>query len=288
MDISFYDNYTGANRDFDFFPVDGQYKLCGSMLAAICLRGKATIMVKLKEYVMERNTFMVIPADTPFYIKESSGDYHIDVMRIGEEFFDIVAGGTFRVNLDRLLNEKPLNTLSERKTRMFHIIHSYIKVLVHDESNRYRMQIVAGYLRVMFLEACNIITAPRMDTRNAKKEKVLTERFFQSVEKNFMTQRKVEFYAKELGITAKHLSLTLKKTTGRHPSDWIEEYTMLEAKKLLRNTNLTMQEISYDLDFATPSHFSRFFKNKTGKTPKEFRMSILPTEPPHEEVFSWE
>ena len=46
---------------------------------------------------------------------------------------------------------------------------------------------------------------------------------------------------------------------------------MLEAKKMLRNTDESIQTISFDLNFATPSHFSKFFRSKTGMTPKEFR-----------------
>ena len=89
-----------------------------------------------------------------------------------------------------------------------------------------------------------------------------------------MHNRKVEYYAGKIGISAKHLAHIIKKTTGKYPSEWMDNYALLESKKLLRSTDESIQAISYDLNFATPSHFSRFFKEKTGMTPKEFRKSI--------------
>ena len=97
---------------------------------------------------------------------------------------------------------------------------------------------------------------------------------------NFRNNRKVEFFADNIGITAKHLAHVVHNVTGKYPSEWIESYLILESKKLLRKTNESIQTISFDLNFATPSHFAKFFKDKTGMTPKEFRKM---TESSHEQ-----
>ena len=48
MDISIYDNYSGVERDFEFFNLDGQYLECDSIISAICMRGIATINIILQ------------------------------------------------------------------------------------------------------------------------------------------------------------------------------------------------------------------------------------------------
>jgi AraC-like DNA-binding protein len=92
---------------------------------------------------------------------------------------------------------------------------------------------------------------------------------------DYKRNRKVENYAQIIGITAKHLAHVIKKTTGKYPSEWMDNYVLLESKRLLRSTDLSIQDISYDLNFSTPSHFGKFFKNQTGMTPKKFRDSIF-------------
>ena len=54
-------------------------------------------------------------------------------------------------------------------------------------------------------------------------------------------------------------------------SEWIERYVILEAKAMLRSSNLTVQQISDELYFPSQSFFGKYFKKSTGMSPKEFR-----------------
>ena len=87
MDISIYDNYSGASRDFDFFDIDGEYKMCDSFLTILCMRGRALFKVRLQEFEISRGSYILIRANDPFMIVESSEDFHIDVVRVGESAF---------------------------------------------------------------------------------------------------------------------------------------------------------------------------------------------------------
>lgn len=76
-----------------------------------------------------------------------------------------------------------------------------------------------------------------------------------------------------MNITPKYLSAIIKETTGRPASAWIDDYTVVEARELLTNSDETIQQISYDLGFSSPSHFAKFFRDRTGQKPKEARIS---------------
>lgn len=101
----------------------------------------------------------------------------------------------------------------------------------------------------------------------------MSDLFLQLVQQNFRKERFLEFYADKLKITAKHLSRTVKKQTGFTAVEWIERYVVLEAKVLLKSSNLNIQQISDELNFPSQSFFGKYFKKLTGMSPKEFRNS---------------
>lgn len=272
MDISVYDNYSGQPRGFDFFFIDGKYKTCDSMLAIICISGEADFRVRKQSIRIEKSGYMVIRPEIPFYIRSKSDDFKIDVIRIGRELFEEMTNSVTDFHPEWFIYDCPVSVLEWKKAKMFHIIHSYIKSLVDLPENWYHDQLIMEYLRIFYLEACHIWENNATErAKSHKRERIITSEFFKLADLHYKENRKVESYAEMIGISAKHLAHTIFKTSGKHPSDWLEDYVLLESKKLLRSTESTIQEISYDLNFATPSHFSRFFKSRTGMSPKEFR-----------------
>lgn len=275
MDVSIYDNYSGAERDFDFFFLDGRFKQCDSLLAVICIKGSATFKIRLHEIELKKRDFLIIGPDTPFYIKENSEDFKIDVIRTGMSIFEFATEDYLNVYLERLVKEHPLNRLSSRRLLMFHSLHAYLKILTRAHKNRYRDLVLHEYIKIFFFEVCYIMDQKSRQIITPKRDRAITTCFFDTVEANFKQNRKVEYYANEIGISPKHLAYVIKKSTGKYPSEWIEDYTILESKKLLRMSEDSIQEISFDLNFATPSHFTKFFKARTGMTPKEFRKKSI-------------
>lgn len=84
----------------------------------------------------------------------------------------------------------------------------------------------------------------------------------------------VQGYASQLHITPNHLNKVVKTATGKTAMQMIHEVIILEAKVLLFQTQLTVNEISSILGFEDTSYFSRFFKKQTGDAPSKFRKKI--------------
>lgn len=101
----------------------------------------------------------------------------------------------------------------------------------------------------------------------------LSDTFIKIVQEKFKTERFLEYYANELGVTPKHLSRTIKAQTGYSAASWIERFLILEAKILLKSTNLTVQQISDSLSFPSQSFFGKYFKKNVGLSPKAYRNS---------------
>lgn len=93
--------------------------------------------------------------------------------------------------------------------------------------------------------------------------------FRRILNKEFKQLKKVKDYANSLNITEKHLNEIIQQRTGETASSLIYKKLILEAKRLL-NTGNSTKEVSYELNFMDPGHFSKFFKTQTGLSPTEF------------------
>nr|WP_295905587.1 helix-turn-helix domain-containing protein [uncultured Bdellovibrio sp.] len=96
-------------------------------------------------------------------------------------------------------------------------------------------------------------------------------KYLNLVEDNFRSQHEVGFYAKRLGMTAKALTMKITRMTGRSARTLIQERLILESKRLLAYSDLSITEIADALGYQDANYFSRFFRVKTQKTPAAFR-----------------
>ena len=90
---------------------------------------------------------------------------------------------------------------------------------------------------------------------------------------HYRRQRRVSFYANELSLTPRHLTTVIRLVSGRSAARWIEEYIVLEAQILLRNSPLNIKEIAYELGFNEQSLFSKYFSRVSGSAPETYRRS---------------
>jgi AraC family transcriptional activator of pobA len=91
------------------------------------------------------------------------------------------------------------------------------------------------------------------------------------VEEHFRKERQLSFYAGKLAMTPDRLNDHVKRAAGVTAGHLIRQRVLSEAKRQLVFTNQPIHEIAYDLTFADPSHFARFFRKQTGTTPQTFR-----------------
>jgi len=106
---------------------------------------------------------------------------------------------------------------------------------------------------------------------NKGKGQILVKRFFHLVEENHQKNLSLSDYSGMIGVTPNHLTQTVKLLTGKTSSQIIKSKQLMEIKRLLVHTNLSVSEIANQLNFDDQSYFTKFFKRETGITPIQYR-----------------
>ena len=109
--------------------------------------------------------------------------------------------------------------------------------------------------------------------RNSARANIVMENFLKLVGEHHHEERQVGFYAEKLYLTPKYLSKLVRSVSGRSAPEWINSFVILEAKNLLKYSNLSIKEIVYNLHFSSVPSFYKFFRKQTGMTPMEYRES---------------
>lgn len=96
-------------------------------------------------------------------------------------------------------------------------------------------------------------------------------RYQRLIERHYREQPSITSMASELGITSTYLNTLCQRLAGTSAQQLLHERVMLEAKRFLTYTRMTISEVAYQLGFSEPAYFTRFFKRNTGHSPKVFR-----------------
>lgn len=258
-------NLNDAFRDIE---TTNQILLRNGVVILLCKSDGGVITINSKEYKLSKSCVIVLPSNhiigniDSLLMRESnsiavSEDY---ILNMPSPIDTSIFGYSRYMSVIKIADEK------------FADLQSYYRFIYKEskEESKYRLEIVQSIFYALILEI--LAEYEKVfevgDTTSDIKANNLSDRFFRLLATNYKTNRSVKFYADKLNLTPKYLSTAIKRITGRPILDWIHEAILIDAKMLLRTTDMTVQEISEQLNFSSPSAFVQFFKKHTGKTPK--------------------
>lgn len=266
-----FDNYTGSRKGLNILAVTDHPMKLDSIMAIGCSEGYLRIAVGFEEFTVSENHFLLVMNGKPFQVLEINDDCKVEVVCLKQEFFELQ--GSQIMNVLGILTDNPLQEVPASKMEEVVSIAKIITSSLSDIDNIYRFQIAQHYFYIIFYIVCDVLLRSDVGNKALARNEWLFQRFLKEVEKNFKHERKLAFYADKLNLTPKYLSTLIYKMSGKYATDWIDGYTLLEAKALLKSSSMSIQQISYDLNFSNPSHFGRYFRHHTGMSPKEYRRS---------------
>lgn len=141
---------------------------------------------------------------------------------------------------------------------------------VLESENPYKEKVLK-HLTLAYLYGFGSYIHTTIADRPKNRLEEITNEFLVLVRDNCRQHRDIPFYADILKISPKHLSKAVSVTTGEKAMLWIERYTILNAKNLLRTTSYSISQIADHLSFGNQSDFGKYFKKSVGCSPLEFR-----------------
>lgn len=136
-------------------------------------------------------------------------------------------------------------------------------------------EILQHYLLVLLYKCLNLFKEQAVKFEGLPAGSQLFHKFQNLVNNYYLSKRSVKEYADLLHLTPNYLGERIKEETGKPALHFISSRLLLEAKNLLAYSGLGMKEIAYTLNFASPSHFGKFFKTHMDQTPLQYRNTIL-------------
>lgn len=166
--------------------------------------------------------------------------------------------------------------LSEKEKHLLHDCVLKIQGELTQNIDSYSQVLITSNIELL-LNYCSRYYGRQFITRKnsnldfvSKVERILRD-YFESEEKKNEGVPSVKYLASKANLSPSYLSDLLKRETGLNAQDHIHHFVIEQAKNTLLQTNQSVSEIAYSLGFEYPQYFSRLFKQKTGKTPLEYR-----------------
>ncbi|MGO4852394.1 helix-turn-helix domain-containing protein [Phaeovulum sp. W22_SRMD_FR3] len=134
-----------------------------------------------------------------------------------------------------------------------------------------RLAIKAQFERILVALMRLRLAAGVEEAQRVDRDYELLCRYREMLEAHFKSQKGLEFYAAQLGVSLQRLNLACKARAGKTASQLLHERVVIEAKRCLIYRTMTVAEVGYDLGFDDPAYFSRFFSQRVGVPPGAYR-----------------
>ncbi|MCR5455498.1 MAG: helix-turn-helix domain-containing protein [Bacteroidales bacterium] len=250
-----------------------RYYLCDNVIV-LCMEGRVEFQINGNDNFLEENYILISHANVFLGKLKFSGDFKCLAILMS----DRLLSATLKTKISIWNNALYVNNVNILKAKDIYfkyeasLEHSLNAILSDRNSAFYREKLLA-FLSVFMLVICEMLLqqAPPNNVDAVKSGNVIFERFITLLASEEVKFRKVEYYASQLCITPKYLSLVCNSVTGKGPKKWITEYVVKDVEFYLKNTVSSCKEISEKLGFPNLSFFGKYCRKHFGCSPLNFR-----------------
>lgn len=259
--------------DFGKVPIPKNAFKMDCIFAVICYSGKAQFTLNAEAYEMGSNDMIVVVNNETVERVCVSDDFNAMTIFLSKDFTDELIKNYENISSLLLISRNhPIVHLSLAQQTLFNGYYRLLENRLSDKDNHFRKEVIRSVLLAWLYDLSNVIYSEHHITHiGTRRSDEIFAAFLKLVEGNFKVQKRVTWYSEQLYISPKYLSAVIKNTSGRSPNEWIDYYIMLEARVLLKNTTKTIKQIADDLDFPNQSFFGKFFKDRVGISPSQYR-----------------
>ncbi|MCF2602250.1 AraC family transcriptional regulator [Parabacteroides distasonis] len=239
---------------------------------ALCVSGTLKASINLKEYTLQPGDLVTLIPGSIIQFCEETDAVQLSFIGFSSSFMEgvnLIQSTTDNVTT---IYEHPVLPLDIKKTQQ---LNDFLKLLerIVMEEGKINPEIVKHILQGLMIGIGDLYRGKQWPNQTLTRSDEIQKKFLGLVMKHYTSNRQTSFYASHLSISPQHLCMIVKQKTGRSVSDIIADMVIMDAKSQLKSTDLTIQEISYSLNFPNVSFFGKYFKRYVGVSPQKFRNS---------------
>lgn len=239
-----------------------------------CTKGNIDVNINLTNVKITPNNYGISVPENVIGLNSVSDDFEGFVLLLSIDYLRKIS-----IDLTDLLPyymHVRNNPLFKARPENIEIIISYFNLfsfLLEAENSVRKSNIISGFAISFINKIAEDVDLYELDVGEVKtkSKEYYYMRFMELLQQNFREQHNISFYSEKLSLTPKYLSSLMKDISDLSASEWINNYIVVEAKTLLKFSDMTIWEVADYLHFSNQSFFSKYFKHHTGLTPKQYR-----------------
>ncbi len=259
--------------------IEGRTVRMKAFTVILCIDGTENGTVNLKEMSINKGSLLMTFPNNVLKIEAGYPTATVRGIMLSQDFMCMLQVDVKNsLPLFMRLAYNPLVNLTQEQQEDIERYFDLLENISNNSDLAHRDEIVRGLLMSMFYRISDtyeqrpqVLDEKERSVRNRREE--YFAKFITLLSENFKRERTVGFYAEQMCVTPKYLSLLIKDFSGKSAAEWIDNYVITEAKTLLRYSTMSIQEVAYELNFSSQSFFGKYFKHLTGMSPSEYKLS---------------
>ncbi len=234
--------------------------------------GCAIVSIGFKQRVLRRGMIAVLFYDDTFWIERSSSTFRCRYVALADENVQEAIYKLSSPYFWDTLSENPLLCPDNSQWNLLEGWYEQMVWVCHNSANEYTNQLLRNNIYNLFMAMDGEMTQSSEGSNKAiSRSRSLIIKFLKLVAQHFRTTREVSFYAKQLCITTTYLYKLTHRRWNLSPKELIDQQTICEIKTLLSSTEMSVKEIATTLNFEDTPYMCRYFRQRTGLSPMEYR-----------------
>ena len=247
-----------------------------ALIIGVGTEGETSLTSNLQEFRLKKDSLFIF---SPKHILQvqSNNRFKAHLIVIAPDFLKRINIDTKRMTpLFLQFGSLPCMELTHAESQSLRSFISMVEQELKGSETDFSSEIIGGLIAATIYKVGDILTHyltehPEVDSPIHNRAEEYFRQFTELLGAHYKHERSVGFYARQLCITPKYLTTLIKRISGKSVSEWIDNYVILEAKTLLKYSNMSVQEIAYYLNFPNQSFFGSYFKRNAGMSPSQYK-----------------
>lgn len=247
-----------------------------AFIIGVGTEGETSLTSNLQEFRLKKDSLFIF---SPKHILQvqSNNRFKAHLIVIAPDFLKRINIDTKRMMpLFLQFGSLPCMELTHAESQSLRSFISMVEQELKGSETDFSSEIIGGLIAATIYKVGDILTHyltehPEVDSPIHNRAEEYFRQFTELLGEHYKHERSVGFYARQLCITPKYLTTLIKRISGKSVSEWIDNYVILEAKTLLKYSNMSVQEIAYYLNFPNQSFFGSYFKRNAGMSPSQYK-----------------